>query len=395
MQIGFFNYILQTFDNYKFLYSIGYLYIPLFALYVVYIKQLSFRKFMYRNLIFNILLGYFLNSSIIDFDFRPYLIILFFVNFVFLIIALFSKFYYMSGIRGGQGKATLPLNKWIIYPIESLLLFSFYVLGRLIPLKIMSWLGEKAARFVSKLNLKVNRITLKNIRKCYPDYSDKQCQKLLTDAWVVFLKFLFETPQFNYFAKNYNKFVSIEGMEYLEELKGKPFVVMFAHYGNISILMLPFKALDMRVSLVYRFPNNHLTDWFFNISINLVGGTPIPKGEAGTKLLFKSLKNNIPVMIAVDQKFEGKGSIDATFFGRKAPSAPGVVKLAETFKCPILPMRSYRLDGVNQKIVIDKPFFLKESSEIEQQRINDIVEKWVKEDPKQWLWLHNRWKKES
>jgi KDO2-lipid IV(A) lauroyltransferase len=26
------------------------------------------------------------------------------------------------------------------------------------------------------------------------------------------------------------------------------------------------------------------------------------------------------------------------------------------------------------------------------QRLNDVIEGWVREDPSQWLWLHKRWK---
>jgi len=292
-----------------------------------------------------------------------------------------------------MGKEQL-LKKWASHPLQAIFGYLFYLFIKSIPLKTASKLGVKLGRFCAKLNMPVNRKALANIKMCFPNKTNNECQKILSKSWSVFLRFVFEIPKLKTIYKNPDKYVSIEGLDNLKKMSGQPMIAMFAHYGSISIVPIPFHKLGIKCSVIFRFPNNRLMSWFFFKMIASADNLKaIPKGDQGNRSSIKTLKRKETLIIAVDQRFEGFGSLKLKFFGFDAPTAPGPVKLSKSFDAPIVPIQVIQQKGLKYKVIIHKPFIPNSTDEADTQKINDIVEEWVKQYPEQWFWLHKRWKR--
>ena len=96
----------------------------------------------------------------------------------------------------------------------------------------------------------------------------------------------------------------------------------------------------------------------------------------------------------VDQKMND--GVPINFFGKKAMTASAVAKLALKFKCPIVPAVCLRVKGIKFKIIYYKKISYKKIKELKTEEkiinfINKYVEQWVRENPDQWIWVHNRW----
>jgi len=98
----------------------------------------------------------------------------------------------------------------------------------------------------------------------------------------------------------------------------------------------------------------------------------------------------------VDQQY--RRGVDVLFFGRKCKANPLLAELARRFDCPIRGLRVMRLRNRNTfRGEITEPIELRRDSygkidvQNAMQTITSIVERWVREDPGQWLWLHGRW----
>jgi KDO2-lipid IV(A) lauroyltransferase len=97
----------------------------------------------------------------------------------------------------------------------------------------------------------------------------------------------------------------------------------------------------------------------------------------------------------VDQKF--MGGVMTTFFGRKCETSPLLPKLARQFECDVYPARCIRLPGNRFRLVIEPKLELPRTEkgridiDATAQLLNDVVERWVREDPGQWMWFHKRW----
>ena len=86
------------------------------------------------------------------------------------------------------------------------------------------------------------------------------------------------------------------------------------------------------------------------------------------------------------------------FLGREATANPLAAKLARQFDCDIYPARCVRLPGGRFRLelqdAIEIPLDGKGNLDVSAttEKINAIMEGWVREYPGQWLWLHDRWK---
>jgi KDO2-lipid IV(A) lauroyltransferase len=96
----------------------------------------------------------------------------------------------------------------------------------------------------------------------------------------------------------------------------------------------------------------------------------------------------------VDQKMND--GIAVPFMGRDAMTA-AVARLALSFNCPIVAGRIERLGGAHFRATLEPPITLFRSDDRERDvynvmvQINAAIERWVRAQPGQWLWLHNRW----
>ena len=71
--------------------------------------------------------------------------------------------------------------------------------------------------------------------------------------------------------------------------------------------------------------------------------------------------------------------------------------LARRFDCDVYPSRCTRLPGNRYRLEIEEKLELARNDDgdidihASTQQLNDVVERWVREDPGQWMWFHKRW----
>jgi KDO2-lipid IV(A) lauroyltransferase len=78
--------------------------------------------------------------------------------------------------------------------------------------------------------------------------------------------------------------------------------------------------------------------------------------------------------------------------------SPTLARLARQFDCPVYGTRAIRLPHGRFRMELVGPLQLPrdERGKIEipstMQLVTTIIEKWVREHPEQWLWMHRRWR---
>jgi lauroyl/myristoyl acyltransferase len=102
------------------------------------------------------------------------------------------------------------------------------------------------------------------------------------------------------------------------------------------------------------------------------------------------------VGVLVDQKFSN--GVPTTFFDRPCETSPLLAKLARNFECDVYPTRCIRLPNTRFRLCMEEKLDLPRTADGRvdiartTQLLNDIVERWIREDPAQWMWFHKRWK---
>jgi KDO2-lipid IV(A) lauroyltransferase len=98
-----------------------------------------------------------------------------------------------------------------------------------------------------------------------------------------------------------------------------------------------------------------------------------------------------------DQKLDN--GIAAPFFGRDAMTAPALASFALKFRCPVFPVHVVREGPARLNVIFEAPIPLPDTGDKQADVLaltttaNAILERWIREVPGSWLWLHRRWPK--
>ena len=289
------------------------------------------------------------------------------------------------------------VKKYIFHPLESFAAHLFYLIFKILPAEWASWLGGKIGVLIGKTQKRYNQLIDANLKIAFPRKKLTEKKKIKHDVWEMMGKYTAEPVHFKYIFRNYKKYLTFENDKILDTLKDKPYVAFISHSGTVGLIAIPFAIHKAPCSILYKYPSNNLTNNLVTKSFGYGIGTLkfVPNTANGTRDAMKILMNGSAMLAVPDQKFQT--GIPTKFFGKDVKSPVGVAKLSSHFNCPILPIQIVREHGLHHKIIFHKPFmpYNTKNKELDAvkttQKINDIIESWIKENPAQWFWVHDRW----
>ncbi|WP_367714877.1 lipid A biosynthesis lauroyl acyltransferase [Nitratireductor sp. GISD-1A_MAKvit] len=296
------------------------------------------------------------------------------------------------------GKRLKTLEYWLT---ARLVIGTLALLRKLPPEKALD-LAEKVAR---KLGPRVgrHRLAVDNLRHAYPEKSEAELEAIALDMWgnmarlaveYVFLDKLFD---FDPEAETPGR-VEVDGIEIFKRLRdehGVPHIFFTGHLGNFEFLPIAAARFDLATTSLFRPPNNpYVADYILKTRSSAMGGL-VPSQAGAALQLARVLDEGGNIGVLVDQKFR-KG-VKTRFFGRECRTNPLLPKLARQYGCDVYPARCKRLPGGRYRLIVEDRITLPRHEdgtidiEAAAQMLNDVVERWVREDPGQWMWFHKRW----
>ncbi|MFI0848378.1 lipid A biosynthesis lauroyl acyltransferase [Mesorhizobium sp. IMUNJ 23232] len=248
-----------------------------------------------------------------------------------------------------------------------------------------------------------HRVALDNLRKAYPEKSEDEIKAIALDMWgnmarlaaeYVFLDQLFD---FDLNSSTSGR-VEVDGIPLFKKIaeEDRPHILFTGHLGNFELLPIAGAAYGMKVTSLFRPPNNPYIADYINSTRRSTMGDLIASRAGVSFTLARILDNNGTIGVLVDQKF--RNGLPTTFFGRTCETSPLLPKLARQYECDVYPARCIRLPGNRFRLVIEPKLDLPRlqngriDADATAQLLNDVVERWVREDPGQWMWFHKRWK---
>ncbi len=176
-----------------------------------------------------------------------------------------------------------------------------------------------------------------------------------------------------------------------------PCLFFAAHLANWELPALAVEpGLGREGVMLYRPPKiAPLAEELYKIRTKCIG-TVIPADAYTLFRLGEAIQRGAIVGILADQHYAN--GVDVVFFRRHCKVHPMVARLERTFDCPIYGARAIRLPDRRFRIEItqalDMPRDKRGKIDVAgtMQMITAIIEKWVREHPEQWMWLHRRWR---
>lgn len=286
--------------------------------------------------------------------------------------------------------------KDIMWRLEALFYDGFTFLMRLMPIDMASDSGGWLFRKIGPLT-KTHHTVLTNLSLAFPHMKDDEIQKLALDQWEQTGRTTAEFPLMDR-LKSMGERYKINGLEHLDDYKAnaQPFIVASMHQANWELVPIVVLSQDIPFLVTYRAANNPYVDerirqGRFRYGVRLFG----PKGSDGAKEIIQALEDGTSIGLMNDQKFNR--GIKTTFFGHEVETAPGPSRLALRFQTDIVPISVKRLHKARFIVTIHPP--IKPNLSLSKsQTIDDMVQsitRWtedtIKENPKDWFWVHKRW----
>ena len=174
--------------------------------------------------------------------------------------------------------------------------------------------------------------------------------------------------------------------------EGTGAVVVTGHFGQWEAGRAWLKSLGREVGAVYRPLNNRPLDRIYVRQLEIGGRPMFPKGGRGLRGLVAHLGKGGVVALLTDQHDRRAETFD--FLGRPAPTVTIAADLALKFGVPLFPGYGLRdPDGQRIHVVVEAPIPHTTAAQMTQ-AVNDSLAARVRACPGQYLWLHQRWRKD-
>lgn len=288
-------------------------------------------------------------------------------------------------------------EKYVRHPLEALAAGTVWIIFRVLPIDWASAFGGSIGLAIGP-GLGVSDRARKNIRLAFPDISDDEVEEIVRGMWDNLGRTVGEFPHLMSMRfDDDNPRVRVEGLEHLEAFRDddKPGFFVSAHIGNWEVAPLTAFKHNVPSAFVYREANNRMVQKLYMDGRSDYRDMMIPKGSKGAKQMMQALNDGKHIGVMVDQKMND--GIPVPFFGKDAMTAPAVAQMALRFDCPVLFARVTRTKGANFRVDVSEMRYVASTDDKQADvtrfmaDVNNVIEKWVRDTPEQWLWLHNRW----
>lgn len=269
-----------------------------------------------------------------------------------------------------------------------------------IPRPLFLALGGLLGKLLAKLEFR-REIAAGNLRLAFPEWPEAEREDVLKKHYchlgILFLEILRSFFRFDDFLR---RNCDVEGEQHLRNAlaQGKGIFVMTAHLGNWEVLTASGPVLfGTPVTMVTK---QLKPAWFHRaveVTRSLLGVHMAcePKTMQG---ILRGLKRKEIVGFVMDQYAGAPVGARVPFFGIPVGSHTALATLALRTEAPVVPAIAFRKPDGRYGIRFDPALPLLTDSDQDRAVILNTAayvaytEKWVRQMPEQWMWIHRRWK---
>ena len=283
--------------------------------------------------------------------------------------------------------------KIINYFIQSLVVYFFFIIGKLLGIKLSRLFFSNLFLFLGPI-FKSKKIIKKNLKIFSSNISVLEESKIIKNMWRNYGMTFIEYIYLGFFKKN-NSHIKIKGENILKDVINEKKKVIFVsgHFANFELMSMEIVKQNIKLATIYR-PLNNL---FLNPLMELlrkkfVCSNQIKKGINGVRETIEYVNKGYNIALMIDQRVSEGEKIN--FFNKPALTTTLPAQLSIKYNMPIIPVFIKRKsDNLFELEFFDeiKPNEFKNKIELTN-KLNSILENLIKKFPNQWIWTHNRWK---
>ena len=283
--------------------------------------------------------------------------------------------------------------KILNYFLQSIIVYFFFLLGRILGLKISRKIFSLLFSIVGPF-FKSKKVIEKNLINFSRKVVNVNKKNITNDMWKNYGKTFIEYIFLDIFKKN-NSHMQLMNEEILLRIseERKPVIFISGHFANFELMSMEITKKNIQLATIYRPLNNFFLNPFMEyLRKKYVCKNQIKKGINGVRESIGYIKKNYSIALMIDQRVSEGEKID--FFDRPAFTSTLPAQLAMKFNLDIVPVYIERDQNDNFTIEfknrINPSNF--ENKFILTKELNNVLEKMIIKNPNQWIWTHDRWK---
>lgn len=291
----------------------------------------------------------------------------------------------------------LTFGEKLRYGAEAAIFFAFMAFFKVLGLELGSRVGGWIGRNILSL-LPPDKVARKNLMLAFPEKSEAERNAIRRAMWDNLGRVVGEYPHLDRFSPNGEDpriTYSLPSGVTVDGMKGRPLMFLSGHLANWEVMPILAAQVGLEGATVVRPPNNpYVADWVARQRAIKGPATLIAKHNAARGMLGQLRAGKMLCML-VDQKL--REGIAVPFFGHDAMTTPAPAVLALKTKALLVFAANKRLPGPRFHVTVWPDIaFVPSGDEAEDGRrltaaITHRIEEIVRDDPSQWLWIHNRW----
>ena len=283
--------------------------------------------------------------------------------------------------------------KVFIYFFQSVVVYIFFIFGRILGLKASQRLFSKLFQFLGP-KFKSKEIIDENLNKYNPSLSILEREKIISQMWSNYGKTFIEYVFLDKFKKK-TGLVKIKNENIINEIikKNKPVIFISGHFANFELMSMEITKKSIKLATIYRPLNNYFLNPFMEfLRKRYVCKNQIKKGRAGVRDAMKFIDSGFSIALMIDQRVSEGETIN--LFNKPCLTTTLPAQLALKYDLNIVPVSIIR--------DIDNSFELTFHSAINinqhknkldlTKHLNGHLESMLNKNPGQWIWTHNRWR---
>jgi KDO2-lipid IV(A) lauroyltransferase len=248
---------------------------------------------------------------------------------------------------------------------------------------------------------RLRRVGYRNLQIAFPEMSGADHSVILRAEYRSLGWLLAEFCQMRKYApENTQSFLSYEGLDHYLAARdaGRGVLILTGHLGAWELSSFYHSLMGYPMSMVIRRLDNELVDRLVN-SVRCQHGNKVVHKDDFARGLISAMRQGETVGILMDTNMTPPQGLFVDFFGTAACTASGMARVALKTGAAVLPgfllweessqryvlrfgeqLNLIRSDDNEADILANTALFTK------------VLQDYISRYPKQWLWLHRRWK---
>tara|TARA_B100001559_G_C16415394_1_gene582448 strand:+ start:69 stop:929 length:861 start_codon:yes stop_codon:yes gene_type:complete len=283
--------------------------------------------------------------------------------------------------------------KFLKYLIQSVIVYFFFILGRILGLKISQLFFSKFFQFIGP-KFKSYKIINQNLDNYNQKLTTAEKKEIVSQMWSNYGKTFIEYIFLDKFRKSTNHIKKINE-EILKEInkKNKPVIFISGHFANFELMSMEITKQNTKLATIYRPLNNYFINPFMEfLRKKYICKNQIKKGRTGVRDAMGLINKGFSIALMIDQRVS-EGEV-VNLFNKPCLTTTLPAQLALKYNLDIVPVSIQRDKYNNFELVFHSAIRIDQFRDKFNltKHLNEHLETMLNDNPGQWIWTHNRWK---